>query len=114
MELFAGFVLDCVRVCFEAFDLLTQLCVLLLNVFDLFLQVAVFGALLLPDRESILAVDHMTHQKKGKCYGHYGSSWTPGSFRPVERALARRNRHGFRYFFLGMKHLVLHRNLSSP
>ena len=108
MEFFAGFVLDGVGAGFQAVDLLAELGVFLLDVFDLFLEAAVFRAHLVPYGEAVVAVDDVTHDESSQGYGEDGSGGTPGAAGEGDRLLAQCERGGGRGLLFGLEQVFGH------
>ena len=88
VQLLARLVLDGVRIGLEPLDVIAQSRIFLLQILNLLLQLLVLDALLLPDRQPVLAVHHVPTEQQRQRHGHHGSRRPPHLLRPVKRPLA--------------------------
>jgi hypothetical protein len=107
VEVVAGGLLDGVGVGgFELLDVVTEAGVLLLEVADVLLELAVLGALLMPDGEAVAAVDDVPGEQECEADGDCGSGGTPETVGAVESAPG--HRLAARWVFLDRDSLKLH------
>jgi len=96
VQLLPGFALDGVGVGLKLLDVLTQLSVLLLKLIDLFLQLLIFSALLVPNRQPVFAVNYVTHEQQSQAHYDSCARRAPGAQRKFKRTLAHWNSNRFR------------------
>jgi len=84
---------------------LAELGVFLLKLLDLLLKLAVGGAFLTPDGDSVFAIDYVPHEEAGEGNGQDGAGRTPGTLGEFKGALVEGDwglglRRGFDLCFL--------------
>ena len=84
MELLAGFVLNSVGVAFKPVHMLPQVRVLLLQFIDLMRELLLLGALPIPGRKAVSAVDYAPGEGERQRNRKDGTSRTPAVSRPLD------------------------------